>query len=1087
MAPETQQEDEDDFMLPESQFVAETRTTDAFYDLVPDDDYFTEEFPREDVAHATSEKEESGLPVEGGRGKRTRKPTEKAKELEESPVKKRRSAAEEAFSVSESKKPAAKGRKSTARTSGGLEAEEAVEDKEPSKPEGEGRTGRSGEVVEETEAVEELEPVKKAAKGRKSNARKSAAVDVSEDAEDMELGKPAAKGRKSNARKSGVVNVLEDAEDMKLGKPAVKGRKSTSGKSAVVEALDDAEDIELGKPAAKGRKSIVEKSEVVEALEDATQVDSEKPEVSKGVVEDMEDAEETEPVKQAANYRISPANKSKVVKVRRVSVEVTRVSVEPDISGKRIRKPTEKAKELEESPAKKSRKRSAAKEVREDDDSAELFEPVPEVRKRTSRNSGVPEARDAAGSLELVEPVAKARRSGANRSSLVEPEIVDPAAQERRSPVKIVEASESAWEPELVKPSKRGRKSGAGKCEPEAIAEPKERVVPEAALESSTAETIEPKKLASRGRRGAALKSVMIEPAPAEESRAVGRKGRRKSVARIEDDPNEKEDVALNPEESQKNTLKPIEEFAKKVAGALEEVVTQEAGVDLIKGVKKGRKNNVTEMLNKSISDFEDKKLSKPRSRRQTKKEETVTLKCDEVAEDKVEQVGDVINQQLLDVPDIDLTDMNLDMVPLKRLGKRAANKTESKSKQSKQKVVTEDVEKVGSVVVKPRVRASRKLPGVASVSMMMTDSPKAEKEGQPEPEDVAEFKPRSTRGKRRGELEESVDSVEEVIKTTKSNRAAKKKATDFTAPKTELEVFGADYLATRKMSLEDFTPKSRNKMSKSPSGMDMSVDVSETPAFRAKTEDEEEAAVSKSASPQAAVSRARGRKAEPANATVAVTGRRGRAAQEVTAPQVKRGRKGKAQPELTAEVEEAETEHVEENTSRRGRPSKVAEPAVAEKQASVRSRKRAADSSPQDSPTAKRHSSASSSESLACSSPSLRGGLARRHKVMFTGFISDKDSALVEELGGALTEDTAECSVLVADTMKRTAKLLCMAARGVPIVSNRWLGESRAARRFLEPWGFIIRDPAVEKKWGCRLEDTLKQAARNKLLAGDC
>ena len=111
----------------------------------------------------------------------------------------------------------------------------------------------------------------------------------------------------------------------------------------------------------------------------------------------------------------------------------------------------------------------------------------------------------------------------------------------------------------------------------------------------------------------------------------------------------------------------------------------------------------------------------------------------------------------------------------------------------------------------------------------------------------------------------------------------------------------------------------------------------------------------------------------------------------------------------------------------------------------------------------------------------------ARRHRVTFTGPISDEDKAMVEELGGCLTKDMAECSVLVADKLKRAGKLLCMAARGVPIVSNRWLGESRAARRFLEPWGFIIRDPAVEKKWGCRLEDTLKQAARNKLLAGDC
>ena len=136
--------------------------------------------------------------------------------------------------------------------------------------------------------------------------------------------------------------------------------------------------------------------------------------------------------------------------------------------------------------------------------------------------------------------------------------------------------------------------------------------------------------------------------------------------------------------------------------------------------------------------------------------------------------------------------------------------------------------------------------------------------------------------------------------------------------------------------------------------------------------------------------------------------------------------------------------------------------------------------SSPAKLPPAKRLSSA-----VACSSPSLSGAVARKHKVMFIKDIKDEDSTLVEELGGSLTKDITECSVLVADTMNRTPPLLCMAARGVPIVSSKWLGESRAARMFLEPWGFILRDPAVEKKWGCKLEYTLKQAGLRRIFTG--
>merc|ERR1719204_336864 len=71
--------------------------------------------------------------------------------------------------------------------------------------------------------------------------------------------------------------------------------------------------------------------------------------------------------------------------------------------------------------------------------------------------------------------------------------------------------------------------------------------------------------------------------------------------------------------------------------------------------------------------------------------------------------------------------------------------------------------------------------------------------------------------------------------------------------------------------------------------------------------------------------------------------------------------------------------------------------------------------------------------------SPSLRASPSSRPAVMFTGFINDSDSALVEGLGGFLTEELSECTVLVADSMKRTVKLLCMVGRGVPVVGESW------------------------------------------------
>ena len=55
---------------------------------------------------------------------------------------------------------------------------------------------------------------------------------------------------------------------------------------------------------------------------------------------------------------------------------------------------------------------------------------------------------------------------------------------------------------------------------------------------------------------------------------------------------------------------------------------------------------------------------------------------------------------------------------------------------------------------------------------------------------------------------------------------------------------------------------------------------------------------------------------------------------------------------------------------------------------------------------------STGSRRSEVTASPSLRAAPSCKHAVMFTGFISESDSALVRDLGGVLTEELAECTV---------------------------------------------------------------------------
>ena len=103
----------------------------------------------------------------------------------------------------------------------------------------------------------------------------------------------------------------------------------------------------------------------------------------------------------------------------------------------------------------------------------------------------------------------------------------------------------------------------------------------------------------------------------------------------------------------------------------------------------------------------------------------------------------------------------------------------------------------------------------------------------------------------------------------------------------------------------------------------------------------------------------------------------------------------------------------------------------------------------------------------------------------LLIGYNEQGDMRVVGELQGQVTESIHDCTVLVTDKIKRTAKFMSMVAKGVPIVSPAWIAESKKHFRFLDPWDFILSDPANEKKWGFKLGDTLQKAKRSPLLQG--
>lgn len=56
----------------------------------------------------------------------------------------------------------------------------------------------------------------------------------------------------------------------------------------------------------------------------------------------------------------------------------------------------------------------------------------------------------------------------------------------------------------------------------------------------------------------------------------------------------------------------------------------------------------------------------------------------------------------------------------------------------------------------------------------------------------------------------------------------------------------------------------------------------------------------------------------------------------------------------------------------------------------------------------------------------------------------------IVRALGGTLVDSIYECSHLVTDKVRRTVKLLCGVARGIPIVQLAWLEHCKAAKVFI-------------------------------------
>lgn len=109
--------------------------------------------------------------------------------------------------------------------------------------------------------------------------------------------------------------------------------------------------------------------------------------------------------------------------------------------------------------------------------------------------------------------------------------------------------------------------------------------------------------------------------------------------------------------------------------------------------------------------------------------------------------------------------------------------------------------------------------------------------------------------------------------------------------------------------------------------------------------------------------------------------------------------------------------------------------------------------------------------------------------------------------LGGTVTDDITQCTVLVTDKIRCTMKILSAIAKGCPIVNANWLKHSYTVKMFqgffltcsllstahyililnifVDVDDFIIADKDAERKYKFQLKESLAKAKTKRLLDG--
>lgn len=93
---------------------------------------------------------------------------------------------------------------------------------------------------------------------------------------------------------------------------------------------------------------------------------------------------------------------------------------------------------------------------------------------------------------------------------------------------------------------------------------------------------------------------------------------------------------------------------------------------------------------------------------------------------------------------------------------------------------------------------------------------------------------------------------------------------------------------------------------------------------------------------------------------------------------------------------------------------------------------------------------------------------------VLFTQVKPAPYTDIIQQLGGCVVDKPQLGSVLICNEISRTFKFLFALARGIPIVTSKWLEQSAATSAFVSTEPFLTIDKKAEKRFKFSLKKSL-------------